>query len=130
MRKTFCLIAGVLLLLALAACAAEKTSSAAPPAAPASSEASPQAEAAEWDIPETTEMTEEVTAVFERATEKLLGVNYEPIAFLGESEGLYCVLCRATVVAPQAKPSYALVYVSDAGVQNVWEIWMEKHAQG
>ncbi len=128
MKKTICLLLG-LLLLACSACGAGQTASAAPESEAAPSASAPEAETAEWSLPESTEMTEEVTAVFERAMQGLLGVDYEPIAFLGESEGLYCVLCRATVVAPGAKPTYALVYVGEEGVQNIWEIWMEKHAQ-
>ena len=59
----------------------------------------------------------------------LTGVGYEPVGYLGEKDGVYCVLCRATVVYPGAKPFYALVYVSDEGLQNIWEIWMGVHAE-
>lgn len=74
-------------------------------------------------------MTDEVTAVFEKAMEGLAGVNYEPVGYLGEKDSVYCILCRATVVSPDAKPYYALVYVSEAGVQNIWDIWMGAHAE-
>ncbi len=84
---------------------------------------------ADWNLPETIEMTEEVTAVFEKAMKGLTGVRYEPVGYLGEKDGLYCVLCRATVVYPDAKPYYALVYVSDEGLQNIWDIWMGAHAE-
>lgn len=84
---------------------------------------------AEWMIPESTEMTEAVTSLFRHATEELDGVDYEPIAFLGESDGVFCVFCRATGVYPDAKPYYTLVYLSEDGVQNIWDIWMEKHAK-
>ena len=84
---------------------------------------------ADWNLPETIEMTEEVTAVFEKAMKGLTGVRYEPVGYLGEKDGLYCVLCRANVVYPDAKPYYALVYVSDEGLQNIWDIWMGAHAE-
>lgn len=87
-----------------------------------------QADDADWTLPDTIEMTAEATAVFNKALEGLVGVTYEPLGFLGEKNGTYCILCRATVVYPGAKPGYALVYVNDDGVQNIWDIWMDKHA--
>ncbi len=84
---------------------------------------------ADWTLPETIEMTEEITAIFEQAMTGLVGVRYEPLGYLGEKEGIYCILCRATVVYPGATPYYALVYVNDAGVQNIWDIWMDAHSE-
>ena len=84
---------------------------------------------AEWNLPETIEMTEKASTIFNHAMEGFVGVHYEPLGFLGEKDGLYCILCRATVVYPGAKPSYALVYVNDAGIQNIWEIWMDAHSK-
>ena len=84
---------------------------------------------AEWNLPETIEMTEEISTIFNRAMEGLVGVNYEPLGYLGEKDGVYCILCRATVVYPGAKPYYALVYVNDTGVQNIWDIWMDAHSK-
>ena len=54
-------------------------------------------------------------------------INYRTLK--PEKDGLYCVLCRATVVFPDAKPYYALVYVNDKGLQNIWDIWMGAHAE-
>jgi predicted small lipoprotein YifL len=84
---------------------------------------------ADWSLPETIEMTEEVTAVFDQAMEGLTGVDYKPVGYLGEKDGVYCVLCRAAVVSPDAKPYYALVYVSDDGLENIWDIWMGAHVE-
>ena len=84
---------------------------------------------ADWILPETIEMTEDVRAVFDKAMEGLMGVNYEPLGYLAEKDGVYCILCRAAVVYPDAKPYYALVYVSDEGLVNIWDIWMGAHAQ-
>lgn len=92
MKKLIALLVAVLLLLG-AACA-ENTS-----------------DDAGWNLPETIDMTEEVTAVFNHAMEGLVGVGYEPLGYLGEKDGVYCILCRATVIYPGAKPGYALVYV-------------------
>lgn len=82
-----------------------------------------------WNLPETIEMTDEATALFSSAMNNAPdGVSYEALGFLGEKDGLYCLLCRITAVTPDAKPVYALVYVNEAGLQNTWEIWMDKHA--
>ncbi len=82
-----------------------------------------------WNLPETIEMTEEFAAIFNRAVEGLVGVNYEPLGCLGEKDGVYCFLCRATAVYPGAKPYYALVYVNDTDIQNIWDIWMDAHSK-
>lgn len=67
-----------------------------------------------WTVAGVTEVTEENRAVFDLAMEKLLGVEYEPIAYLGSQvvAGLnHCFLCRATVVSPDAVPELVLVYI-------------------
>ena len=49
-----------------------------------------------------------------KAVEGLTGCVYEPIALLASQvvAGMnYCLLCRLTVVYPDAQPTYALVYV-------------------
>lgn len=88
----------------------------------------PEETAAVWTLPETTEITPEQQAFFGKAMEGLLGVNYTPLAFLAEQEGVLCFLCRAQVVYPGAAPYYALVYVTETGVQNIWELGLEAHA--
>lgn len=53
-------------------------------------------------------------AAFEKAMEELDGVNYVPIRVIGEQvvSGMnYCVLTQATVVAPDAQPYIALVFL-------------------
>ena len=84
---------------------------------------------ADWNLPDTIEMTDEITGIFDKAMKDLVGVDYQPIGYLGEKDGVYCVLCRASGVYPNAKPYYALVYVSDQGFQNIWDIWMDAHAK-
>ena len=129
MKKIAAAVLAVMLILSLTACAgAEETVK-----TQEQTQEQTQAEAAtpdaDWNLPETIEMPEEVTAVFEKAMDGLTGVGYEPVGYLGEKDGVYCVLCRATVVYPDAKPYYALVYVSDDGMQNIWDIWMGAHAE-
>lgn len=84
---------------------------------------------ADWDLPETIEMSEKVKEVFDKAVEGMTGVSYEPVGYLGEKDGVYCVLSRAAEAYPDAKPYYALVYVNDEGVENIWDIWMGAHAK-
>lgn len=67
-----------------------------------------------WAVEEDTSMTDDMKSLFEKALEGLTGVNYEPIAYLGHQlvAGLnHCFLCKATVVYPDAKPGYSLVYI-------------------
>ena len=67
-----------------------------------------------WTVAENSEVTEDQKAVFDKAVEKLLGVNYEPVAYLASQvvAGVnHCFLCKATVVSPNAAPAYKLVYI-------------------
>lgn len=61
-----------------------------------------------------TEIPDEVRASFDKAIEGLLGCTYEPVALLGTqlvSGTNYCLLCKTTVVMPDAPVSYTLVYI-------------------
>ena len=69
---------------------------------------------AEWDTDVAPEITEEVQALFDKALDGLVGVNYTPIAVLGQQENALCILCKAKVVYPGAKPYYALVDIGNA----------------
>lgn len=67
-----------------------------------------------WAASNDTALTEEVKAVFEKGLEDLVGVNYVPVACLGTQVVAgtnYCVLARATVVYPDAKPYYTFVFL-------------------
>lgn len=82
-----------------------------------------------WSIPEKAELTEDAQAAFGKATETLMGVNYQPIALLAETDGAYCVLAKATVVYPGAEPYYVLFYATkDGQVQNIYELWLDQHS--
>ena len=77
-----------------------------------------------WQAAEDTAVTESPKALFEKATEKLLGVKYEPIAYLASqvvSGKNHCFLAKATVVSPGAEPRYTLVYIYE-DLQNNLEI--------
>lgn len=88
---------------------------------------------AEWDASVPTEITEEIRALFDEAMEGFVGVSYEPIAVLGQKEDVYCILCKATVVYPGAKPYNALMYINTASgkaqIQNIYELWLDAHSE-
>ena len=59
-------------------------------------------------------VTEERKAVFEKGLAELVGVDYEPLAYLGSQVVAgtnHVFLCKATVVYPGAAPKYVLVYL-------------------
>ena len=67
-----------------------------------------------WRASESPEITEEIKAMFDKAKEGLLGVDYVPVAYLGSQVVAgtnHCLLCQATVVYPGAQPGYVLVYI-------------------
>lgn len=67
-----------------------------------------------WHVAESTAITEENRAVFDKAAASLLGVHYEPVAFLAEqvAAGMNrCYLCKAAVVYPGAEETLKLVFV-------------------
>ncbi len=75
-----------------------------------------------WTPAESTEISEERAAVFEKGMEKLVGVHYEPLAYLASQVVAgtnHCFLCWATVVYPGAQPSYTLVYLYEDLAGNV-----------
>ena len=67
-----------------------------------------------WQEAETPAMTEEAAAVFRKATEGFVGVDYVPVALLSTQTVAgtnYRILCEATVVYPGAEPYYAVMTV-------------------
>lgn len=59
----------------------------------------------------------DVKAAFDKALESLVGCTYEPIAILCSQVVAgtnYCLLCKTTVVTPDAPVSYTLVYIYEA----------------
>lgn len=59
-------------------------------------------------------VTEERQAIFDKGVEALLGVNYVPVAYLGSQVVAgtnHVFLAQATVVYPDAQPTYVLIYL-------------------
>ena len=96
MKKMMALMLALVMVFALAACGQQKAPT-----------------LGGWTPVEDAKMTEAQNA-FDKAMEGLIGVNYVPVALIGKqlvSGTNYCILCEATVVYPDAKPYYALVYL-------------------
>ena len=110
------IIAVLILLLCLSGAAAAEESS-------ESSEESPG-----WKITDSSEITEAAQAAFDLAAAELTDAVYEPVALLGEQQGVFCILCRATGDYEGAEPYYTLVYAGENGVQNIWDLWIESHS--
>ena len=67
-----------------------------------------------WTKPDSMEVTDEIKDLVAKATEKLLGATYTPVAFLGSqlvSGTNYRVLCKITPVTPNATAHYAVVVI-------------------
>ena len=67
-----------------------------------------------WTPSENWVITDETNALFEKAFEGLLGVSYKPVAYLGSqvvAGCIHCFLAQATVIYPDARPYYVLVYI-------------------
>ena len=111
MKKWIAILLCALLLLAAAACT-KKTETEAP--ASVGSEDVTALAAGGWAATEDPALTDAQKAVFEKALQELVGVDYTPIACLGTQVVAgtnYCFLTQSTVVYPGATPKYALVYV-------------------
>ena len=67
-----------------------------------------------WENPESPVLTDEAKAALDKALEKLVGAEYEPIALLATqlvSGTNYSILCEVTPVVPDAVSSYVIVHV-------------------
>ena len=92
-----------------------------------------------WEIvpQEGAVLPDEAVAALEKAVEKLDGASYVPVTLMATQVVAgtnYCILCQVTPVVPDAVPSWALVYVyadleGNAEIMNVYELYIDKHAQ-
>ena len=67
-----------------------------------------------WAAVEDPAITDEVRALFDKAMEGLVGVNYVPVAYLGSQVVAgtnHAILCQATVVYPDAQPAWTVVFL-------------------
>jgi hypothetical protein len=106
MKKIAVLLLCAALLVTAAACAAKKPESGLPDDNPTA--------AGGWSRPDSPEVPDEVREACEKAFEKLIGVDYEPVALLASQvvAGMnYRVLCTARATAPDAEAYYVIVTV-------------------
>ena len=67
-----------------------------------------------WQASESPEITSKLRAVFDKALDGLVGVGYEPIAYLGSqivAGTNHAFFCKAQVVYPNSLPYFAIVYI-------------------
>ena len=67
-----------------------------------------------WTIPGSISLTEEASAAFNNATERLTGTEYEPLALLGTqivAGTNYSILCKSKGVYPSGETTYAILYI-------------------
>ncbi len=83
-----------------------------------------------WSTSDSSEITDDVKTVFDKATKDLTGVDYQPVAYLGSQVVAgtnHAILCRANIVVPDAKPYYTIMYIyedleGNATIQKVSDI--------
>ncbi len=67
-----------------------------------------------WQVSENPEIPEELSELFQDTMARLMGVSYEPVAFLGSqlvAGKNYCFLARASLVYPGSIPYYTVVSI-------------------
>lgn len=75
-----------------------------------------------WNIPKETAITEEMNEIFDKATESLIGVDYEAVELIGiqtVSGTNYKFLAETQVVYPGAEKQMAVVTVYKDAAGNV-----------
>lgn len=83
-----------------------------------------------WGAASDPAITDGMKALFDQATEGLLGVKYAPVAYLGSQivAGYYhAILCQAETVYPGAEPRWVIVYLFEdldggAAVTNIMDL--------
>lgn len=71
-------------------------------------------------------LDEDTKAIFDKATEELVGVNYVPLAYLGNKvyadKTLHAYFCSATVVYPDSVAYPTVVFVTEAGNDYIMDL--------
>ena len=139
-KKGSAFILAAVLILSLTACSQNKTDHNAPAQESGTEEAAAEADSGEaavggWTEESSPEVTDDVRALVERATEKLLGADYTPIAYLGSQVVAgknHRILCKVKAVTPEAEAKYAIITVYEdlEGRAEVTEILESEAATG
>ena len=67
-----------------------------------------------WKAAENPEITEDVQELVKKGLDGLVGVGYVPVAYLGSQVVAgtnHAILCQATVIYPDAQPSFVILYL-------------------
>ena len=78
-----------------------------------------------WTIAENTDITDETKAIFDKALDGLVGVSYEPIAYLGSQVVAgtnYAVLCKASEINKGTAWTIVYLYQDLEGTANILSI--------
>ena len=68
----------------------------------------------DWGMASDPAITDEVKALFDKALNGLVGVNYVPVTYLGMQVVAgynHAILCQATTVYPGAVPRWVIMYL-------------------
>ncbi|MBQ6468479.1 MAG: hypothetical protein IJJ50_00305 [Lachnospiraceae bacterium] len=109
MKKIIALILTGMMILSIAACGAAKA-----PESAAAENTEENSIVGGYERTDSTEVTEEIRALVEKATEKMVGAEYEPVAYVAKqivSGTNHRILCRVKAVTPDAAAKYALVTI-------------------
>ena len=76
----------------------------------------PEAEVAlgGWNIVESPVITDDVKALFDKASENLVGASYTPVAYISSQVVAgtnHAILCKTATTSPGANETYAIVYL-------------------
>ena len=89
-----------------------------------------------WNMDVDPEITDEIKAVFEKGTEGLLGVDYEPYSYFASqlvAGTNHCILCMATPVVPDAESYFAFVFLYEdleGNVELLDIVTMDEYLEG
>ena len=70
-----------------------------------------------WSVAESAEITDEIRALLNQATEGMVGASLVPVAYLGSQVVAgrnHCLLCTSTPVVPNPVSHYVLVFLYEA----------------
>ncbi len=67
-----------------------------------------------WTHPDSPDITDELSSLFNKATEGLIGAGYTPVACIGRQvvSGMnYAFICREKIISPGTPETYSIVYI-------------------
>lgn len=137
MKKIFALLIALLFVISLVACSSQKPQSDPGTATPDESADTPAAGG--WSIPqsEPSVLPDEVQIAFEQATAEYTGMNFVPVAYIGNQVVAgtnYAILCEGTSVTANPEPGLKVVIIyrdleGNAEITNVADFDLTAYTQ-